>query len=62
MNKAETKECLKLQAWKHQVPVDMLARSYSSLIRSAMTQKSRNEIMVYAAELPAVIQHPEFII
>jgi hypothetical protein len=62
MNKSETKECLKLQAWKNQVPVSMLARSYSSLIRSAMTQKSKNEIMVYAAELPAVIQHPEFII
>jgi hypothetical protein len=62
MTKAETKECLKLQAWKNSVPVDMLARSYSSLIRSAMTQKSKNEIMIYAAELPAVIQHPEFII
>jgi hypothetical protein len=62
MNKAEKRECLKLQAWKHQAPVDMLARCYSSLIRSAMTDKSRREILVFAAELPAVIQHPEFII
>ena len=62
MTKSEAKECLKLQAWKNSVPVDMLARSYSSLIRSAMTQKSKNEILVFAAELPAVIQHPEFII
>ena len=62
MTKIELKTCLMLQNWKHQVPVDMLARSYSSLIRSAMTQKSRNEIMVFASELPAVIQHPEFII
>ena len=62
MTKSETKECLKLQAWKHQVPINMLARSYSSLIRSAMTQKSKNEILIYAAELPAIIQHPEFII
>ena len=62
MTKSETKECLKLQAWKNKVPVDMLARSYSSLIRSAMTQKSKNEILIYAAELPAVLQHPEFII
>ena len=64
MTKSESRECLKLQAWSHFKPADvgLLARSYSALIRSARTTKSRNEIMVYAMGLPATVQHPQFII
>lgn len=63
MNKSECRECLKLQAMARwdDVPIDYMARSYSTLIRSALTTKSRNQIMVFAAEIPAVVQHPEFI-
>ena len=64
MTKSESRECLKLQAWsKFQEPnVGMLARCYSSLVRSARTTKSRNQIMVYAMGLPAIVQHPDFIV
>lgn len=63
MNKSECRECLKLQAmarWDN-VPVDYMARSYSALIRATRTKKARNQIMVFAAAVPAVVQHPEFI-
>jgi hypothetical protein len=62
MNKSEKREVEKLNAICRTAPVDMLARSYSALIRAAMTTKSRNEIMVHAAGIPAVVQHPEFIV
>ena len=64
MTKSESRECLKLQAWsKFPEPnVGMLARSYSALVRSARTTKSRNQILVYAMGLPAIVQHPDFIV
>ena len=64
MTKSESRECLKLQAWsKFPNPdIGLLARSYSALVRSARTIKSRNEILTYAAAVPAVVQHPQFII
>ena len=62
MTKSESRECSKLQTLKHHLPVDVLARSYSALIRAARTAKSRNQILVFAAELPAVIQHAEFVV
>ena len=64
MTKSESRECLKLQAWSKFPDIDagLLARSYSALIRSARTTKSQNEILTYAASVPAVVQHPEFII
>lgn len=64
MNKSELKECLKLQAMARwdSVPVDYLARSYSSLIRATKTTKARNQIITMAADVPAVVQHSEFII
>jgi hypothetical protein len=63
MNKSELRECLKLQTMARwdDVPIDYMARSYSTLIRSARTKKSANQIMVFAAAVPAVVQHPEFI-
>jgi hypothetical protein len=64
MTKSESRECLKLQAWSKFPDIDtgLLARSYSALIRSARTTKSHNEILAYALEVPAIFQHPEFII
>ena len=64
MTKSESRECLKLQAWSKfpDIDVSLLARSYSALVRSARTTKSQNEILTYAAAIPAVVQHPEFII
>ena len=67
MTKSESREALKLQAWSRFPQLDAeliatLARSYSALIRSARTTKSRNEIMIYAAAVPAIVQHPEFIV
>ena len=64
MTKLESRECLKLQAWSKFPDIDiaLLARSYSALIRAARTTKSRNEIITYAASVPAVVRHPEFIV
>jgi hypothetical protein len=64
MTKSESRECLKLQAWSKFPDIDiaLLARSYSALIRAARTTKSKNQIITYAASLPAVVQHPEFIV
>lgn len=68
MTKSEQREVAKLDAiarmWPSDRPVgiDYLARAYSALIRSARTTKSRNEIINYASFVPAVVQHPEFII
>lgn len=64
MTKSESRECLKLQAWSHFKPADigLLARSYSALIRATGTTKSRNQIIVYAMGLPAIVQHPDFIV
>lgn len=64
MNKSELKECLKLQTMQRwdDVPVDYLARAYSALIRATRTTKARNQMICFAADVPAVVQHPEFII
>ena len=64
MNKSESREALKLQAWsKFPNPdIGMLARRYSALIRAARTTASRNQLITYAAAIPAIVQHPDFII
>jgi hypothetical protein len=64
MTKSESRECLKLQAWcKFKDPdIALIARSYSALHRAARTATSKNQIMLYAAGLPAVVKHPEFIL
>ena len=64
MTKSESRECLKLQAWAKfpNRDVGLLARSYSALIRAARTKTSRNQILVYAASVPAIVQHDQFII
>ena len=64
MTKSESRECLQLQAWAKfpDIDISLLARSYSALVRSARTTKSRNQILTYAAAVPAITQHPDFII
>ena len=68
MTKSEAREVQKLNSimkMPHDirpVGVDCLARSFSALIRAARTTASRNEIITAAACVPAVVQHPEFII
>ena len=64
MTKTESREALKLQAWSRfpNPDIALLARSYSALIRAARSKTSKNQIIVYAAEIPAVVQHPEFIL
>jgi hypothetical protein len=68
MTKSETREVAKLNAImlmsadKRPVGIDYLARSFSALIRSTMTKKSRNELINAASYVPAVVQHPDFIV
>lgn len=62
MTKSEKREVEKLNAMARIADVGMLARGYSTLIRAAMTAKSRNEIIVHASGIPAVVQHPDFIV
>lgn len=68
MNKSEQREVAKLNAImlmpanQRPVDIDYLARSFSTLIRGAMTKKSRNELINAASYVPAIVQHPEFII
>lgn len=64
MTKSESREALKLQAWAKfpQPDIGLLARAYSALIRAARTKTSRNQLIVYAASIPAIVQHPEFIV
>ena len=60
MTKSESRECLRLQALKDHLDVGTLARAYSTLIRAAMSEKSKAEIRTYASEVPGVLTHPEF--
>ncbi len=62
MTKSEIKEVEKLNAVCRHVDVGTLARSYSALVRSAKTTASRNEIICAAGNIPAVVQHPDFIV
>lgn len=68
MNKSEAREVAKLNAIMklphdvRPVGIDYLARSFSALIRAARTTKSRYELINAASYVPAVVQHPEFII
>lgn len=61
MNKSETREVAKLAVAHKMGMTDMVARSLSALIRSAMTARSRAALMEYA-DLFGVREHPEFIV
>lgn len=66
MTKSEQREVTRLNAIMRMAPdqrpvgIDYLARSFSALIRA--TYRSRNELINAASYVPAVVQHPEFII
>ena len=66
MTKSETREVTRLNAIMRMAPdqrpvgIDYLARSFSALIRASY--RSRNELINAASYVPAVVQHPEFII
>ena len=66
MNKSEFCEVTRLTAImrmfadQRPVGIDYLARSFSALIRASY--RSKNEIICAAAAVPAVVQHPEFIV
>lgn len=70
MNKRETQEVAKIDAhalWAARnhttlASVGILARGYSALARATRTKASRNEIITHATAVPAVVQHPEFIV
>ena len=63
MTKSETREVQVItRYYAAGLELDWVARSLSSLIRSARTTKSRNELITYAAGFPSLVQHPEFII
>jgi len=42
--------------------IGICARTYSALIRSTMTLKSRNEMICIAGGVPAIVFHPDFIV
>lgn len=68
MTKAEKREAdrlnliMRMPAAQRPIGIDYLARAYSALIRATCTTKGRNELITLAAAVPAVVQHPEFII
>ncbi len=59
INRSETAKALQYAALGH---FDIAARTMSAAVRSARGMKERNEIIASAAEYPAIIQHPEFLI
>jgi hypothetical protein len=64
MTKREKKECdfLVSMGKAGLAQPDYLARGFSSLVRSAGTERTRNEIITAAAGFPAVVRHAEFIV
>lgn len=61
MNKQQIREVNLLATYKQYGMTDVIARGMSALIRSAMTKKSKQELIAKAAEF-GVTRHPEFII
>jgi hypothetical protein len=61
MTKSEQREVAKLQKAYELGMDDMLARAMSALIRSAMTAKSRKELIAQAEQWELKF-HPDFII
>jgi hypothetical protein len=61
MNKSEIREVTKLAVAHKMGMSDLVARSLSALIRSAMTKRSRLALLDYA-DIFSVRNHPEFVI
>ena len=62
MNKSEKKEAGQLDAAARFGNIGYAARGFSALIRAAKTIKSRNELIMAASYVPAVIKHADFVI
>ena len=66
MTKSESREVARLNAImlmpadSRPVGIDYLARSFSALIRASY--RSRNDLICAASMVPAILQHPEFIV
>ena len=71
MNKVEKRELANLDVMARmistisdngmrEISVGYLARSYSALARASL--RSKNQIITAAMAVPAVVQHPDFII
>jgi hypothetical protein len=60
MNKAQKREVEKTLSYGQHLGSDYLARSLSGLIRSALTNKQKQEIAAIAHDV-GVSNHPEFI-
>ena len=60
MNKSERKEVNKALAYASAGYIDIAARTLATLVRSARTTRSRNELITLAAGYPAIAQHAEF--
>ena len=61
MNKSELREIANIAVMHKIGMIDTVARSLSSLIRSARTKKSAQELLEYA-EILSVKNHPDFIV
>jgi hypothetical protein len=61
MNKAQKKQVEMIKVYLSNNMTDTAARSISSLIRSAMTNKSKQELLYLAAEYN-LVDNSEFII
>jgi len=69
MTKSETREVAKLEAVMrngfanvNDPMIGVCARAYSALIRATRTTKNRNELICIAGGIPAIVQHPDFIV
>jgi hypothetical protein len=60
MTKFQAKQVDMLNVYISNNMIDTAARSLSALIRSAMTNKSKNELMALAVSLK-LTNHPDFI-
>jgi hypothetical protein len=60
MTKFQAKQVDMLNVYIENNMIDTAARSLSALIRSAMTNKSKNELMALAVSLK-LTNHPDFI-
>lgn len=65
MTNLEKRDCARLEqfirnGWGNDA--GFIARSLSASIRAARTNKSRNELITFAANWPAAVQHIDFII
>ena len=62
MTKINRQESAKAMYYAAMGYFDLAAMTISACIRAAKSAKERNELICEAANYPAIVQHPEFII